>query len=48
MTQYHKIQTIYKRDMANGKRLLEGEWSLPEFRYLAPLQWIGDEKENAR
>jgi hypothetical protein len=44
MTQYHKIQTIYKRDMTNGKRLLEGEWSLPEFRYLAPLQWIGDEK----
>ena len=44
MTQYHKIQTIYKRDMTNGKRLLEGEWSLPEFQYLAPLQWTGDEK----
>ena len=31
MNEYHKIQTIFKRDMErNGKTLLEGQWTLPE------------------
>ena len=41
MNEYHKIQTIFKRDMENsGKRLLEGQWTLPEFEFLAENQWV--------
>ena len=43
MTEYHKIQNVYKRDMEN-KKLLEGKWTLPEFEYLAHNQWIFTEK----
>ena len=40
-TQYHKIQTVYKRDpMTNYKTLLDGEFSLPEFEYLANNDWV--------
>ena len=45
MKEYHKIQTLFKRDMQNnGKRLLEGEWTLPEFEFLAGNQWVFTEK----
>ena len=45
MREYHKIQTVFKRDMANkGKTLLEGQYSLPEFEYLAENQWTFTEK----
>lgn len=45
MKEYHKIQTIFKRDMkSNGKTLLEGEWTLPEFKYLAKNMWVFTEK----
>lgn len=45
MIEYHKIQTIFKRDMQNnGKRLIEGEWSKPEFEYLADNTWAFTEK----
>lgn len=45
MKEYHKIQTVFKRDMNNkGKTLLEGEWSLPEFEYLANNTWVFTEK----
>ena len=45
MSQYHKIQTVYKRDMENnGKTLLMGEYSLPEFDYLEQCHWIWSEK----
>lgn len=45
MNEYHKIQTIYKRDMErNGKTLLEGQWTLPEFEYLAGNIWVFTEK----
>jgi hypothetical protein len=45
MTKYHKIQSIYKRDPeTNYKTFLEGEWSLPEFGYLAEQQWCWTEK----
>ena len=43
MTEYHKIQNVYKRDMEN-KKLLEGKWTLPESEYLAHNQWIFTEK----
>lgn len=45
MNQYHKIQTVYKRDPETKfKTLLEGEYSLPEFEYLADNEWIWTEK----
>jgi hypothetical protein len=45
MREYHKIQTVFKRDMEHGgKTLLEGQYSLPEFEYLANNQWEFQEK----
>lgn len=45
MNEYHKINTIYKRDMATKhKTLLEGEFSLPELEYLANNEWTFTEK----
>jgi hypothetical protein len=47
MTEYHKIQSVFKRDPeTKNKRFLLGEYSLPEFEYLATLPWIGTEKVN--
>ena len=45
MIQYHKINTIYKREIGNNsKRLIEGEYSRQEFEYLAGNRWIFTEK----
>jgi len=45
MNTYHKIQTIFKRDPNNKyKTLLLGEYSLPEFEYLANNEWTFTEK----
>lgn len=45
MNEYHKIQTLFKRDMKNnGKSLLEGKWTLPEFEFLAGNTWVFTEK----
>lgn len=45
MNTYHKIHTVYKRDPETKfKTLLEGEFSLPEFEYLANNQWVWTEK----
>jgi hypothetical protein len=45
MKEYHKIQTVFKRDPAtNHKMLLMGDWSLPEFGYLAMNEWVFTEK----
>ena len=45
MTEYHKIQSVFKRDpQTNNKRFLMWKYSLPEFAYLAHSQWIGTEK----
>ena len=45
MKPYHKIQTVYKRDPENKFRtLLEGQFALPEFEYLAHNEWIFTEK----
>ena len=45
MNEYHKIQTVFKRDMASKhKTLLEGQWTLPEFEYLAFNKWVFTEK----
>lgn len=45
MNNYHKIQTVYKRDPeTKHKTLLEGSFSLPEFEYLAENKWQWQEK----
>ena len=45
LSQYHKINTIYKRDPEDGyKTLLVGQYSKPEFGYLADNQWHFTEK----
>jgi len=42
---YHKIQTIFLRDPENKyKTLLEGQFALPEFEYLANNLWVFTEK----
>ncbi len=45
MIEYHKIQTMFKRDPATKfKTLLQGEWSEPEFEYLQSCDWVATEK----
>ena len=45
MKEYHKINTIFKRDMDSPKKtLIEGAYSLPEFEYLANNEWTFTEK----
>lgn len=45
MTEYHKIQTVFKRDPETKfKTLLEGEYSEPEFEYLKDNDWVFTEK----
>lgn len=48
MRKYHKINTLFKRDIEKGGRrkgkIIEGEWSLPEFEYLANNRWSFSEK----
>lgn len=42
---YHKIRSIFKRDMAKeGNPLIIGECSLPEFTHLYNTPWIFSEK----
>lgn len=45
MNEYPKIQTVFKRNPdTRMKTLLEGQYSLPEFEYLARNRWIFTEK----
>lgn len=45
MKEYHKIQTVYKRNPeTKNKNLLEGEYSYPEFEYLKDNIWVFTEK----
>lgn len=45
MSEYHKIQTMFMRDIASKHRtLILGQWSLPEFEYLAGNEWTFTEK----
>ena len=43
MKEYHKIQSVYKRDEKTHK-FIEGQWSLPEFDYLKNNVWVWTEK----
>lgn len=45
MKYYHKIDSIFKRDPENKfKTFLPGQYSKPEFEYLANCQWTFTEK----
>ena len=45
MKEYHKIKTVFNRDPeTKNKTLIEGDYSLPEFEYLANNKWIFTEK----
>lgn len=45
MEEYHKIQTVFKRDPGNKhKTLLEWDFSIPEFDYLKDNMWVFTEK----
>jgi len=45
MKEYHKIQTIFKRDMTKKKApLILGDYSLSEFEYLKDNLWVFTEK----
>jgi len=45
MQEYHKIQTVFKRDPETKfKTLLDGQYSLPEFEYHQNNKWIFTEK----
>jgi len=45
MSEYHKIQTIFRRDMQSKRKpLLEGQWTTLEFEYLARNKWTFTEK----
>lgn len=45
MKEYHKIDTVFKRDMnTKFKTLLMGEYSNDAFRYLANNEWVFTEK----
>ena len=44
MKEYHKIQSLFKRDMENKGRILIGEYSRPEFEFLKNCQWHFTEK----
>lgn len=43
MKEYHKIHTIFKRDVVTHK-IIEGEYSLEEFEYLKNNKWVFTEK----
>lgn len=43
MKQYTKINTVYKRD-EKTKKIIEGNYSLPEFEYLKDNKWVFTEK----
>lgn len=43
MNEYHKINTVFKRDRATN-RVVEGYYSCPEFEYLAGCIWSWSEK----
>lgn len=44
MKEYPHIDTIWKRDMANKSRIMEGDYAAPELEYLANCEWVGTEK----
>lgn len=45
MNEYHKIQTLFKRDMSKPNApIIEGDWTMPELEYLKDNEWVFTEK----
>ncbi len=44
MNEYHKIETLFVRDMEGTKKLIEGEYRHPLVEYLKDNIWIFTEK----
>lgn len=44
MAEYHKINTMFKRDMEGDKRIIEGLFAVPEVEYLKDNIWDFTEK----
>lgn len=42
--EYTKIPNIFKREERGSNKLIEGEFSTPELKYLANAQWVWTEK----
>jgi len=41
---YHKILSLFKRNMAGDKKFIIGEWTTPELKYLKDNNWVWTEK----
>ena len=44
MTEYHKINTCFKRNMETDKKIDMSQWSNPAYEYLKDNHWLWDEK----
>ncbi len=45
---YHKILSLFKRNMKGDRRFIIGEWTTPELKYLKDNDWIWTEKVDGR
>lgn len=41
---YHKILSLFKRDMEGDKKFIIGEWVSPEIKYIKDNDWVWTEK----
>src|SRR3990167_11007344 len=41
---YHKILSLFKRNMEGDKKFILGEWTTPELEYLKDKEWVFTEK----
>lgn len=41
---YHKILSLFKRNMEGDRRFIIGEWTTPELEYLKDKEWVWTEK----
>lgn len=44
MIEYHKINTMFKRNMEGDKKIIFDDWAEPEVEYLKNNEWIFTEK----
>jgi len=44
MKEYHKIETLFERDMEGNKKLIEGRFRNPLIEYIKDCQWLFTEK----
>ena len=41
---YHKILSLFKRNMEGDKKFIIGEWTTPELKFLKDKEWVFTEK----